>query len=215
MMNEQDNIYVVLVKAHTFLGKFARTFSGYEYTHIAVCLDKPFRDFLSFSRRKHNNPFDCGFMRETLDCYAYGDHRDVKLKIFAVPVTPEEKQTIREEIARIEAEPAYAFNIYGMMTMGILHGLAIPLTHNCMSFTGAVLEQASSVQMTRDSYRYNIREFDELLTRHGYFYREGKVRKRVQFTPDYMDAVPLRTVLKDAWNLIRKLNARLVQRYHK
>ena len=33
---ENNEIYVVLVKANTGIGKFARIFSKYEYTHIAV-----------------------------------------------------------------------------------------------------------------------------------------------------------------------------------
>ena len=54
----EEYIYVVLVKALTGLGKFARCFSKYDYTHIAVCLNDKFDDFITFSRRKHFAPFD-------------------------------------------------------------------------------------------------------------------------------------------------------------
>ena len=60
--NNQDYIYIVLVKAMTGLGKFARKFSKYEYTHIAVCLNDKLDDFITFSRKKHYTPFDSGFM---------------------------------------------------------------------------------------------------------------------------------------------------------
>ena len=43
-----DYIYIVLVKALTGLGKFARRFSKYEYTHIAVCMNKNIADFITF-----------------------------------------------------------------------------------------------------------------------------------------------------------------------
>ena len=78
--NENNYIYVVLVKALTGLGKLARLTKKYDYTHIAVCLDEKIDKFYTFSRRKHYLPFDCGFMVETLDCYAFGKHKNVKLK---------------------------------------------------------------------------------------------------------------------------------------
>ena len=40
--NQNNYIYIVLVKALTGLGKFARLTGKYEYTHIAVCLDEKF-----------------------------------------------------------------------------------------------------------------------------------------------------------------------------
>ena len=40
---KNDFIYIVLVKAHTGLGKVSRVLSGgYEYSHIAVCKDDHF-----------------------------------------------------------------------------------------------------------------------------------------------------------------------------
>ena len=60
---KNDFIYIVLVKAHTGLGKVSRVLSGgYEYSHIAVCKDDRFEDFITFSRRRHYAPFDAGFM---------------------------------------------------------------------------------------------------------------------------------------------------------
>lgn len=44
------------------------------------------------------SPFDCGFMIETLDCYAFGKHKDIKLKIFKIPVSKENKEKIEEYI---------------------------------------------------------------------------------------------------------------------
>ena len=57
-------VYIVLIKAHTGLGAVARHITGYPYTHIAVSLDRSMTDFVSFSRRFHNFPFDAGFTHE-------------------------------------------------------------------------------------------------------------------------------------------------------
>lgn len=185
--NNKDYIYIVLVKALTGLGKFARKFSKYEYTHIAVCLNKNINDFITFSRKKHYTPFDSGFMHETLDCYAFGSNEKIKLKIFKVPVTIENKKIIEQYIKKIANDNEYIFNLYSMATMSLFHGFRIYKTHNCMSFVSKILELSKSVNMTKKYYKYNIKDIDILLT--DYKYREEYFYKTKIQNRDYMDNV--------------------------
>lgn len=185
--NNKDYIYIVLVKALTGLGKFARKFSKYEYTHIAVCLNKNINDFITFSRKKHYTPFNSGFMHETLDCYAFGSNEKIKLKIFKVPVTIENKKIIEQYIKKIANDNEYIFNLYSMATMSLFHGFRIYKTHNCMSFVSKILELSKSVNMTKKYYKYNIKDIDILLT--DYKYREEYFYKTEIQNRDYMDNV--------------------------
>ena len=114
---QNNYIYVVLVKALTGLGKFARLIGKYEYTHIAVCLDEKLDKFYTFSRKKHYSPFECGYMIETLDCYAFGKHKKVKLKVFKIPVSPKNKEEIEKYIKNISNDSKYIFNFFTMVTM--------------------------------------------------------------------------------------------------
>ena len=183
--NNEQYIYVVLVKALTGLGQFARKFSSYEYTHIAVCLDEKLDDFITFSRKKHFAPFDSGFMHETLDCYAYGDNDKVKLKVFKVPVSDENKQKIVGFIDEISCDPKFLFNIFSMATMGVFHGFRIYKAHNCMSFVAKIIELSGAVELERKYYKYDIRQMDELLT--DFIYKEEYFYKNEIKTPDYME----------------------------
>lgn len=204
--NENNYIYVVLVKALTGLGKFARLTSQYDYTHIAVCLDEKLDKFYTFSRRKHSAPFDCGYMVETLDCYAFAEHKNVKLKVFKVPVSLKNKKRIIRYIENISNDPDYTFNFYSMITMSIIHGFRIYKTHNCMSFVSKIIALTDSVKMNKAYYKYNIKEMDELLT--DYLYKEELFEKKKIETKDYMDNISI-------WeNLIYfiKLNSKLIYR---
>lgn len=204
--NQNDYIYVVLVKALTGLGKFARLTSKYDYTHIAVCLDEKFDKFYTFSRRKHYSPFDCGFMIETLDCYAFGKHKDIKLKIFKVPVLKENKEKIEEYIENISKDSKYIFNFYSMITMSIFHGFKIYKAHNCMSFVSKIIELSDTVNMSKPYYKYNIKEIDELLA--GYLYKEDFFDKKEIETKGYMNYVGL---IKNTLYFIN-LNSKLIYR---
>ena len=161
---EQQYLYIVLVRAWTGLGFIARRVMSYEYTHIAVCLKEPLEDFINFSRRDHYRPWDCGFMHETMESYLFGKHDSIKLKVFKVPVSDAKMKEITDYIDEIESDKEYRFNIFSMITMPILHGVQRKKRHNCMSFVGKILEISGCVKMERPSYKYNIKEMDELLT---------------------------------------------------
>lgn len=204
--NQNNYIYVVLVKALTGLGKFARLTSKYDYTHIAVCLDENLDEFYTFSRRKHYSPFDCGYMVETLDCYAFGKNKDVKLKIFKVPLLKENKEKIKKYINKVSSDSNYIFNFYSMITMSFFHGFKIYKAHNCMSFVSKIIELSGAANMSKPYYKYNIKEIDELLSE--YIYEEEFFDKKKIETKDYMKYIG---VFKNTIYFI-KLNGKLIYR---
>ena len=204
--NNQDYIYIVLVKAMTGLGKFARKFSKYEYTHIAVCLNDKLDDFITFSRKKHYTPFDSGFMHENMDCYAFGNNEKIKLKIFKVPVTLDSKQSIIKYISKIENDKDYIFNLYSMATMSLFHGFRIYKALNCMSFVSKIIELSKSVSMSKKYYKYNIKELDILLS--NYKYKEDYFYKTKIENKNYMDKVSFVSNIL----MFFKLNGKLLHR---
>lgn len=203
---KNNYIYVVLVKALTGLGNFARLIGKYEYTHIAVCLDEKLDKFYTFSRKKHFSPFDCGYMIETLDCYAFGKNEKVKLKVFKIPVSSKNKEEIEKYISKISNDSKYIFNFFSMVTMPIFHGFRIYKSHNCMSFVSKILELTNTVKMSKPYYKYNIKELDELLN--DYLYNEDYYKKKKIETKGYMNRV---SVTKNILYFI-KLNSKLIYR---
>ena len=84
-MENNEYIYIVLIKALTGLGKFSRKISKYEYTHIAVSLDEKLDDFVTFSRKNHYSPFNAGFMHEKKEGENW--RADVcRSPVFALPI---------------------------------------------------------------------------------------------------------------------------------
>lgn len=203
---QNNYIYVVLVKALTGLGKFARLTGKYEYTHIAVCLDEKLDKFYTFSRKKHYSPFECGYMIETLDCYAFGKHKKVKLKVFKIPVSPKNKEEIEKYIKNISNDSKYIFNFFSMVTMSIFRGFKIYKSHNCMSFVSKIIELTDTVKISKPYYKYNIKELDELLI--DYFYNEDYYEKKKIETKGYMDYVG---IIRNTRYFI-KLNIQLIYR---
>ncbi|MDE6619696.1 MAG: hypothetical protein K2K74_04230 [Lachnospiraceae bacterium] len=211
-MKKDSYIYIVLVKAHTGLARVARVLTGgYEYSHIAVCREDRFVDFITFSRRRHYAPFDAGFMHETRDCYCFGKYDRVKLKIFKLPVDWQGERKINRFISHVEQhQEHYLFNLYAMLTMPFLHGFVIDGAHNCMSFAAKVVELSGAVRLAKPYYRYSIRELDELLK--PYLYTERYFGdKETLATQRYMDKVPLGENIR----MFLCLNGKLLRRMMK
>ena len=202
-------IYVVLIKAHTGLGKVARVFSRYEYTHVAVSLDKTLTDFITFSRRKHYLPLDAGFMHEYRDYYAFGNHRQVKIKVFKVPVAEQNYNEIIRFISKLENDSEYIFNLFSMMTMPILHGFEIYKAYNCMSFTAKIVELTGAVKLKRPYYKYSIKDMEQVLQKYEYF--EGNIaRKSSCDYAQYMKKYNISNILSTGADTIFNLTKRLL-----
>lgn len=206
-MNNEENIYVVLEKSLTVFGRLARLVDDYEYTHITLCMNDDFEDFVSFSRNRHYAPFDSGFSHETLDCYAYGNNKSVQLKVFKIPVSHQQKEKINQLIDRVEKDKDnYIFNLYSAITMNIFHGIRIYKTYNCMSFVGKALELAGILKTDKKYYQLDIKEMDMMLT--PYFFEERKFEKTKVLSSHYMDKV---SIFYNIYSFL-KLNVRLIYR---
>ena len=169
-------IYIVLIRAHTGLGSIARRFTGYEYTHIAVSLERSLTDFVSYSRRYHNFPFDAGFTHECRDYYAFGKHQDVKIKVFRLCPDNTHYNAVLGFIEQCENDNDEVFNLFSMATMPLLHGFRIYKANNCMSFTAKVIELSGAADMPVAYYKYSIKDIDELLEKNFLF--EGRLRRK-------------------------------------
>jgi hypothetical protein len=201
-------IYIVLIKAHTGLGSVARVFTRYPYTHIAVCLDKSLTDYISFSRRYHNFPFEAGFTHEYRDYYAFGRHKDYGAKVFRLPVEEDEYCDILEFINERE-NGGYLFNVFSMATMPLIGGFRIAGAENCMSFTAQIIEKSGVVKLLKPYWRYSIKDMDELLMKYQYF--EGKISKRsCDIHTEYMQKFCIKRYFRGMAGLILPLAKRLI-----
>ena len=202
-------LFIVLIRPYTGLGSIARRFTKYEYTHIAVSLDKSLTEFVSYSRRYHSFPFDAGFSYEYRDYYAFGRHKSVKVKVFRLRVSDEKYSDIMRFIDKCKNDSDEIFNLFSMATMPVLHGFRIYKANNCMSFTAKVIELSGCVDMEKPYYRYSIEDMDELLTEHLYF--EGRLKRmKSKDYGGYMHSFSLTKYLSDMARLVSKLAFRSI-----
>jgi len=215
--NESEYIYIILIKAMTGIGKFARKLTKYDYTHIAISLDDSLTDFISFSRRNHYAALDSGIMHEYRSCFAFGNIEEFGAKVFKLPVSKEKKENIIKFIYDLENDTDYLFNLFSMLTMPVFHGFRIYKTHNCMSFVGLIIKKTESVEMKRMYFKYSIAELDNLMI--DYLFFEGNLKKDDKIIENYMvkpnffykTMISTKTVFKLFGRLFRNSNEELMR----
>lgn len=189
-------MYIILEKSNTRIGKIGRLLGSYPYTHIAISFDN--ENFLSFSRRKHHNPFDSGYTIEKLHYYAY---EDVELKYYELDINDNQRKSIEEFIDSIKD---YPFDVYGMILSSIGIYRKKDNAYNCMSYMAKILEILDIPLIHKEYYKNSIKDLEDALIKKGYKGEIKEIKKMID-EDNYMEKISLNDKIKSFINLHRKL----------
>ncbi len=115
------NIYVVLSSTPTMMGKIIRVFTRSFYNHSSISLTENLNEMYSFARYRASNPLVGGFVKEFPKRFTLGKESDVCIKVFRIPVTEEQYETIKLFIYKIKNDREE--NIYNSLAaIGVLLG---------------------------------------------------------------------------------------------
>ena len=195
MMNK---MYVYLFKEKTTVGYFARFLLKYPYTHIAITFNH--KDFITFSRRQHYNPFNSGFMIEERKHYTFGDNEEIEARYYEVDVDDDALYKINDYIASVSDD---CFNLYGML-LSPFTGIEIDGANNCMSFVARVLEIAGISLIKKPYYKNNIEAIEKALIKEGLISRDTIIRKEGE-DDAYMKKVSMSKIVKSFISLNIKM----------
>lgn len=120
MKNKTKKIYIVLTYTGTILSKVIRAYTGAEYCHVSLSLDKRLNKMYSFGRLNPYNPFIGGFVHEGINIGTFKRFKKTKAEIYEVEVTNEQYNKIRKEIKNIKKNRRkYKFNRTGLFLSAI------------------------------------------------------------------------------------------------
>lgn len=202
------NIYIYLFKEETVVGKVARKLLKYPYTHIAFTLNH--EDFITFSRRKHYDPFNSGFMIEKRDHYTFGNNKEIGARYYSVPLSDEALIKINNYMMEVSGD---CFNLYGML-LSPIGGIEIPGANNCMTFVAKVLELSNIKLLKYPYYKNSISDIEEALKRGGYISKDIVIKKNKEDI-SYMQKVTLPKQITSFYKLNRKLIKGIISKHRK
>ena len=191
-------IYIYLFKEETVVGKVARKLLKYPYTHIAFTLNH--EDFITFSRRRHYDPFNSGFMIEERAHYTFGNNKEIEARYYVVEVDDKELRDINDYMMSVSND---CFNLYGML-LSPFGGIEVSGANNCMTFVAHVLELSNIKLLKKPYYKNSIEDIEKALVRNKCTKEDVIINKEYE-DEDYMKKVSLLKKCKSFINLNKKL----------
>ena len=113
------NIYIVMTQTGTLLSRLIKGYTGCEYAHVSISLDKNLDEMYSFGRLNPYNPFWGGFIHERVNSGTFKRFKNTIAGIVELEVTDEQYNNLRNIIKKMEERiNPYRFNILGLILVG-------------------------------------------------------------------------------------------------
>lgn len=140
-MEQQTDLYVMLSRTSTDIGRVIRLFSHDVYNHVSLSLDPSFRHWVSFARYVQGVPLAGGFVNESAARF-FAMEGPVPVKIYRVPLTAERSQQLHGLFAKAGMQRnGLIYNTFGLLATAIGLEFHVPGAYTCLDFASAVLEQ--------------------------------------------------------------------------
>lgn len=160
---EHNKIYIVQLHTNTIPSKIIKLATKYKYSHIAISFTKDCDITYSFGRKKVNNIFDAGFIKEKKTGEFFKKFNKTICRIYEIDITNEQLQQLKEIICNIEEnEKQYKYDFIGI----VLRFFKIPISFKnryvCSFFVAKVLEKASIYKFEKEDYLVEPKDFENI-----------------------------------------------------
>lgn len=136
-------IYIVLTYTGTILSKLVRGYTGKEYAHVSIALDKDLEEMYSFGRLNPYIPFIGVFVHESIDHGTFKRFYKTKTKIYSLEVNDEQYKKIVETIDDFNSNrETYRFNVLGLFLVAVHLKLKREKCFYCAEFVKYVLDNS-------------------------------------------------------------------------
>lgn len=137
-MQESRNLYIMLSRTGTGMGKLIRLFTRSTYNHVSLTFDPFYRCFVSFARYTQGVALAGGFVTESAQRFLCAE-QPVPVRIFRVEITQERYEQLTALFSIAETKNPLIYNSLGALLSTWHLRCHIPASYTCLEFAAAVL----------------------------------------------------------------------------
>ena len=168
------NIYIVLSKTQSKVGKFIRTFTKSEYNHASISLNKELTQMYSFARLSVANPLVGGMICENPNYLSLGTENEVVVKVFEIPVSDIQYSKIASFVHdRYKDYDGYYYNLIGFFGLFFKRQWKLYKTYICSEFVMEALQCGGLSYSTKANSLVTPKDINILLK--DYTFYEGSI----------------------------------------
>lgn len=139
-MSEGRQLYLMISRTDTGIGKMIRTVSHYEYNHVSVTLDPSLQRWYSFARYSQNAPLFGGFICEPAERFLAGSG-DAQVQIFRLEIPEYRARELESMLGEAgKKDSGLIYNHFDALAAVVGLRIPVPQCHTCLSFACWLLD---------------------------------------------------------------------------
>ena len=136
-------IYIVLTHTGTVLSKIVRFYTGKEFSHVSISLDKELNEMYSFGRYNAYNPFFAGFVQESPNSGTFKRFKNTTSTIYCLEIEKKQYNLIKKLIEEMrDGKERYSFNMLGVIAVLVNKHLDRKRKFYCAEFVKYLFENS-------------------------------------------------------------------------
>jgi hypothetical protein len=141
-MDRKHDLYVMISRTDTGMGKIIRYFTDYPYNHVSLSLDPNLDEWVSFARYARDVPLAGGFVRENADRF-FASGGSIHVRIYRLEISEIRFRILRNVFAQAgKPDCGLIYNSFGALASGLNMQFPVSGAYTCLEFANAVLEQS-------------------------------------------------------------------------
>lgn len=145
------HIYVIFTFSGTIPSRIIRKITKQKYSHVSISMDHDLHTMYSFARKYIYNPFNSGFVIESIDKGLLGKLPNVSGKIYELEVGEEEYRKIIQILNKFQKKQhRLKYNFFGLLSPI----LGIPIrpknAYFCSQFVSKVLVDSGTLSLDKE-----------------------------------------------------------------
>lgn len=115
-----NEIYIVLTYTGTVLARVIKYYTGSEFSHVSISLDKQLEQMYSFGRINPYIPFIGGLVHEKLDSGTFKRFKNTNAAVYSYVVSKEQYDLLTRKIDNMyKNKSKFKFNTLGLFANGL------------------------------------------------------------------------------------------------
>ncbi|KMY50309.1 hypothetical protein [Peribacillus loiseleuriae] len=140
---KERKVYLLFTDTGTNFTKLIKLFTKQPYNHVSISFDGELREIFSFGRKKHDNPFIGGFVREQI---AVGLFKKARCELYSFKVSELDYERMLCKVKQIEAEKnLYKYNLLGLFAILLNINFKRKNAFFCSQFVAMILNEKKHV----------------------------------------------------------------------
>lgn len=162
-MHEKRYIYIIQMHTGTIPAKLVRNFTRYEYSHVAISLNKDCSTLYSFGRKSLNNVLNGGFVSQKRTDEFFKKFKNTKCRIYEICVTEEQYNCLSSILQDMKQhEKKYKYDFVGILPRTIGLPITFKNKYVCSYFVADILEKSKIYSFNKKTCFATPKDFENI-----------------------------------------------------